>query len=107
MRRAVVSIPSNISEGWGRGSQANLANFVRIARGSHCELDTLIELAKRSGLISEETFKEVDAEMATVGRKMYAFLKSVESSLVREERKPYDLEPEDQELTATLSTFAP
>ncbi|MBW7927237.1 MAG: four helix bundle protein, partial [Fimbriimonadaceae bacterium] len=34
MRRAAVSIGSNLAEGWGRGSRANLANFTRLARGS-------------------------------------------------------------------------
>lgn len=107
MRRAAVSIPSNIAEGWGRGSKANLANFVRIARGSHCELDTLLELARRLGLISNETFNEVDNQMALAGRKMYAFLKSVEGSVVKEQRKPYGAEPEDKELVDAIAALAP
>src|SRR4051812_16927011 len=54
LRRAAVSVPTNIAEGWGRNSQANLANFVRIARGSLSEVDTLVELAKRLEIISHD-----------------------------------------------------
>ena len=47
LRRAVVSIPSNIAEGNGRDSRAEYSRFLAIARGSVFEVQTQLELAKR------------------------------------------------------------
>ena len=56
IRRSAVSIPSNISEGAGRDSDAQFKHFLEIAMGSCNELQTQIELSKR--------FKYLDAEEA-------------------------------------------
>ena len=45
VRRAAVSIPSNIAEGWGYGKTGKYVHHLRIARGSECELRTQLELA--------------------------------------------------------------
>ncbi len=53
MRRAAVSIPSNIAEGAGRSSHAELRNFVNIALGSLTELETQIILCKELSLVHD------------------------------------------------------
>jgi four helix bundle protein len=53
LRRALVSIPANIAEGWGRGSTREYLQFLRIARGSLCEVETLVMIARRQGYISK------------------------------------------------------
>ena len=57
LRRAVVSIPSNIAEGNGRDSRSEYARFLSIARGSLFEVQTQLELAERFKyiVIPEET----------------------------------------------------
>ena len=44
MRRAVVSIPSNIAEGFGRNTQGDFIHFLNIAQGSKYELETQVEI---------------------------------------------------------------
>ena len=56
MRRSVISIPSNIAEGHGRSSNRELVRFLDIAKGSVCELDTQIEIAKKLGYLSPNEF---------------------------------------------------
>jgi four helix bundle protein len=60
MRRASVSIASNIAEGSARGTRKDFKQFVAIARGSNCELQTQMALARR--LDFGELKKLVDAE---------------------------------------------
>jgi len=53
VRRAAVSIPSNIAEGHGRRSQREFSQFLRISRGSVMEVETQLQIAASLGFISE------------------------------------------------------
>ena len=55
IRRAAVSIPSNIAEGAARTSKKEFLHFLSVARGSLSEIDTQLTIAKRLGLISDDT----------------------------------------------------
>lgn len=52
IRRAAVSVPSNVAEGAARSSQKEFANFINIARGSLSELETQMLLAKDLGYVA-------------------------------------------------------
>jgi four helix bundle protein len=54
MRRAAVSVPSNIAEGHGRGSKLDYLKFLRTSRASLAELSTQLELAARLRLLSND-----------------------------------------------------
>ena len=55
MRKAAVSIPSNVAEGFARGTARVCAHFVRIALGSNAELDTQLEVARRLKFVSPDS----------------------------------------------------
>ena len=57
MRRAAVSVPSNIAEGQGRNTDGDFNRFLLISRGSLMELETQLELCKRLNYISEKDLK--------------------------------------------------
>lgn len=62
MRRAAVSIPSNIAEGAARATRKELLQFLHIARGSLSELDTQLRLAKDFGYTGEFTTTNTQVE---------------------------------------------
>ena len=82
MRRASVSIASNIAEGYGRRSAADYVRFLRIAKGSTNELETLIILSNRLGyLASPDDLLDLTVR---VGSMLSGLVKSLEGSVVRE-----------------------
>ena len=67
MRRAAVSVPSNIAEGSARQSKKETVQFYAIARGSLSELDTQLEICRDLNLLPENLFVEVSGLIETVG----------------------------------------
>jgi four helix bundle protein len=63
IRRAAVSIPSNIAEGCGRRSEKDFHNFLGMALGSAFELETQLILAMKLNFLSEESFKPLKSEI--------------------------------------------
>jgi four helix bundle protein len=77
MRRAAVSVPSNIAEGQGRLNLAEFKQFLGIARGSNCELQTQFEIVRALGLSKPESLNEAEGLSHEVGKMIYAFLESL------------------------------
>ena len=61
MRRAAVSIPSNIAEGYGRGHEKELIQFLYIALGSASELETQLIICKEIAYLTEEEFDRLNS----------------------------------------------
>jgi len=79
MRRAAVSIPSNIAEGWGRRSRKDYGRFVLIALGSNDELRTQIVIAGRLGFGEGSQLREADTLCDEIGKMLsglYSFLQT-------------------------------
>jgi four helix bundle protein len=75
MRRAAISIPSNIAEGNGRGRYRESINFVRYARGSTMELETQAIFAARRKLISPDREADLLKQTAEVARVINGLLR--------------------------------
>jgi len=78
IKRAAVSIPSNIGEGAARKTKKEFIQFLYIASGSASEIDTQLELACRLGYLSKDTKINLDSELEVIS-KMF-------SSLIRSQR---------------------
>ena len=74
LRRSAVSIPSNIAEGFGRLSRREFKRFLLIARGSQCELQTQMEIAKSLGLGERHLLDESISLSHEVGKMLFALL---------------------------------
>lgn len=77
MRRAVISIPSNISEGAARQGKAEFKNFLSIAQGSLSELDTQLELAKELEYISSSKLEEISVTLIRIDKMLTGLIRSL------------------------------
>lgn len=68
LRRAVVSVPSNIAEGLGRTSSKEQVHFLEISYGSLMETYCQLSIAKRCSYISDEVFKELASDIENIVR---------------------------------------
>jgi len=78
MRRAAVSIPSNIAEGAARQGKREFKNFVSMAQGSLSELDTQLDLTILLGYISEDDVKEIEGQLLRVDKMLTGLIRSLE-----------------------------
>jgi four helix bundle protein len=84
MRRAAISIPANIAEGWGRRYTAEFIHFLRQANGSCTELETLLMLSVEINLCPQEAAQAILEELQILGKQ----LNNLERSLQRRRRSP-------------------
>lgn len=79
IKRAAVSIPSNIAEGRYRGTRKDFSQFLRIAYSSGAELETQLEIAKRLSFISEEEYQRVVSKLNEIMRMLNAIINKLAS----------------------------
>lgn len=73
LRRAAVSIPSNIAEGSSRKSNKDFARFLEIAIGSAYEIDTQLLISSDLGFITEENLNPLLLKIDTLTKMIYSF----------------------------------
>ena len=81
MRRAVISIPSNIAEGQGRNSTREFIKFLAIARGSQCEIETQLQLCNRIGYLQEDETKTALNLCEEISKMLNSLIKKLSSTL--------------------------
>jgi four helix bundle protein len=79
LRRAVVSIPSNIAEGCGRETNRELYHFLNVASGSLAEVETQVYIAYTLGYI--EDLGEIDEKMESVQKLLAGFRKHIKTQI--------------------------
>jgi len=79
IRRAAVSIPSNIAEGWGRSGDAELARFCDIAGGSASELEYQLLLARDLKMIQPDDYEQLAQQTTEIKRMLTVFVLRAES----------------------------
>ncbi|MCO6436974.1 MAG: four helix bundle protein [Phycisphaerae bacterium] len=80
IRRAAVSIPSNIAEGYGRRRTQDYLRFLDVARGSLCEVETQAVLAHELEMIGVELAREVDLAATELHRVLFGLSESIRNS---------------------------
>ena len=77
IRRAVISIPSNIAEGYGRNSSKEFSHFISIAKGSKSELETQLLLCVKIDYLKESDIQNVMYLIDQVGKMLYSLQKKL------------------------------
>lgn len=77
MRRAAVSVPSNIAEGCGRDNDGDFHRFVQIAMGSAAELEYQLLLAHDLNMVDTPQFQAVNTHLVEVRRMLNGLLRSL------------------------------
>lgn len=79
LRRAGVSVPSNIAEGYGRGTRQDYLRFLRVARGSVFEMDTQLLIARDLGYLNVEAHRAIEESVHECGRVLAGLIRSIEA----------------------------
>lgn len=78
MRRASVSIASNIAEGAARRTDKDFIHFLHMSLGSASDLDTQIEIVVRVGFADKDEMKVLQSKVGVISKMLYGLIRSVE-----------------------------
>ena len=81
LRRAAVSVPSNIAEGYARGSNREKLHFLRISSGSMSEIETQLLLSLNFGYISEKECEEITTELTSLWKQINALISAIKKTI--------------------------
>ena len=81
LKRAAVSIPSNIAEGAGRGTNRDFSRFLDLAIGSCNELQTQLILSGNLGYLSEENVERIEQQILEIKNMTFRFKQKLNQSL--------------------------
>jgi four helix bundle protein len=79
IRRASVSVPANIAEGYGRDNRGEYVQFLRIAQGSLKELETHLIVSEKVGLIAVGSTTSLQLKCDEIGKMLRALIRSLQS----------------------------
>jgi len=71
IQRAVISIPSNISEGAGRETEKQFSQYLHFAYGSACELETQLIIANRLEYLCDDSFNSITEKLIHLQKKIF------------------------------------
>lgn len=80
MRRCSISIPSNIAEGSGQGTDKSFSHFLDISQGSSFELETQLIIAFELGYLSESDFNRLNSDLDEIQKMIAGLQKSIKQS---------------------------
>ncbi len=80
MRRAAISIPSNIAEGRSRNTRRDFVQFLRIALGSAAELQSQLDIAEKLSLVDKLTYNESDGLIVEIMRMLSTMISKLKAS---------------------------
>ena len=89
MRRAAVSVPSNIAEGYARGTDREKLHFLRISSGSMSEIETQLMLSLNLGYVSQEAFDELSKITTSLWKQLNALISSLKKRLTPQDQLPF------------------
>jgi four helix bundle protein len=77
LRRAALSVPTNIVEGYGRKGDKELSRFVNIAIGSLAEVEYLLDFSRKLEYMTQETHLKAETLRSEVGRLLWSFYRKL------------------------------